>query len=314
MRVSTNAHTFCPKKDSIMKIRLISGAVYITVLVIAYCLKIFVHDFCFDALIYAFALIGTFEMLRAMGERITKAEKGIVFAFSVVCIPVCAVCEYFYNYGLHVTAVGFFVLVLALLTLFVFRHNETTLENLGVSLLSAVYPTILLSLMVLANHMGDKIPQELVAFGLDSRIVVLIIFVVSPCADSIAYLFGRFFKKYFPAKMAPDISPNKTVIGGIGGLIGGMLGAAALYFIYNALAGTFAQMHIWLPVYLGIGLVVSAATEFGDLVESGIKRKAGIKDMGNIMPGHGGILDRIDGSLFAAVVAYQIFELIYLIV
>ena len=71
-------------------------------------------------------------------------------------------------------------------------------------------------------------------------------------------------------------------------------------------------MYIWLPVYLGMGLLASVATAFGDLVESCIKRKRGLKDMGDLMPGHGGILDRIDGTLFATVAVYVSFILITL--
>ena len=113
--------------------------------------------------------------------------------------------------------------------------------------------------------------------------------------------------------MAPTVSPNKTVIGGIGGLVGGLVGAAILYFSYNAVAGSFENMALWLPVYLGIGLLTAAATEFGDLVESCIKRKVDIKDMGKLMPGHGGILDRIDGTQFATVVVYLCFTIIHVI-
>ena len=120
-------------------------------------------------------------------------------------------------------------------------------------------------------------------------------------------------KSKFPKKMAPVVSPNKTVIGGVGGLVGGLVGAAILYFSYNAVAGSFADLAIWLPVYLLIGLLAAAATEFGDLVESCIKRKAEIKDMGRLMPGHGGILDRIDGTQFAAVAVYVAFAVIHLI-
>ena len=112
--------------------------------------------------------------------------------------------------------------------------------------------------------------------------------------------------------MAPNISPNKTVIGGIGGLVGGMLGAVALYFIYNAtVVGEFIDMQIWLPVYIGVGLLGAITTAFGDLVESCIKRKVDLKDMGKIMPGHGGVLDRIDGTLFATIAVYTVFTLIH---
>ena len=297
-----------------MKIRLISGTCYILLLAAFFCLKIFLPygDFYFDGLIFAFAMLGTFEMLRATKEKTTKAERGLVYAFTVITIPAVALLEYFKGCGLAVMGGAFFVLAVLLLSLLVVRHEETSLEGLGISLLSAVYPTLLLALMVLANHAVS--PTGLEKFAFDSRLLILFVFVVSPCADSIAYVFGRFLRKYFPKKMTPVISPNKTVIGGIGGLVGGMLGAAALYFIYNAVAGSYDQMYLWLPVYLGLGLLASVATAFGDLVESCIKRKLGLKDMGNIMPGHGGALDRLDSAFFSTIVVYLAFLIICLAV
>ena len=305
---------FLKGKGERMKIRLISGTCYIALLAGFFCLKIFLPygDFYFDALIYAFALLGTFEMLRATKDKTTSAERGFVYAFSALCIPACAFGEYFKGWGFAVIGVGVLLLAVALLALLVVRHEETSLEGLGISLLSAIYPTVFLALMVIANH--ATAPLALKKFGFDSRLLILFVFVVSPCADSIAYVFGKFLRKYFPKKMTPVISPNKTVIGGIGGLVGGMLGAAALYFIYNAAAGSFDQMHIWLPVYLAVGLAASVATAFGDLVESCIKRKLGLKDMGNIMPGHGGALDRLDSALYSTIVAYLAFVIIVLVV
>ena len=277
-----------------MKIRLITGTCYIAVLLVFFLLKIFVHDLFFDALIYAFALIGTFEMTRAMKDGITKAEKIAIFAFAVVCIPACALCEQFGGTGLQAAAVCFFALAVALLSLLVARHEETSPQNLGVAFLCAVYPTLLLALLTLTNHLSG--PPALEQFALNSDLAILFVFVISPFADSLAYVFGRFLKSKFPKKMAPVVSPNKTVIGGVGGLVGGLVGAAILYFSY-----------------LLIGLLAAAATEFGDLVESCIKRKAEIKDMGRLMPGHGGILDRIDGTQFAAVAVYVAFAVIHLI-
>ncbi len=298
-----------------MKIRTISGACYMAILVAFYALKVCIPtygDFCFDGLIYAFALLGTFEMLRATKEMTTKAERILVYAFTAVCIPATALSEFFFGAGF--TAIGACVLALSalLLSLLVSRHEETSLEGLGISLLSAVYPTLFLALLSIVNHAAAPIGYEKFAF--DSRVLLLFVFVITPCADSIAYVAGRFLRKYFPKKMAPVLSPNKTVVGAVGGLVGGMLGAAAVYFIYNATVGTYEQMYIWLPVYLAVGLVGSLVTMFGDLVESCIKRKLGIKDMGNIMPGHGGALDRLDSSLFATVVAYLAYIFVCFIV
>ncbi len=305
---------YCKKNREVlpMKIRLLSGSCYVAILVAFFCLKLFVSDLFFDGLIYAFALIGSFEMLRALKEKITFAQSCVVYAYAVTAIPAVALCEYFFHSGALVTGVCFFVFALLTLSLLVVDYQNATLEGTGCSLLAGVYPMLLLCLLTLVNH--AVAPAALEKFAFDSRILILFIFVVSPCADSIAYVFGISFKRFLPKKLAPNLSPNKTIIGGVGGLVGGMLGALALYFAYNAISGSFENMGLWLPVYLGIGLFASLATAFGDLVESSIKRKLEIKDMGKIMPGHGGALDRIDGTLYATVAVYLAFALVGLFV
>ena len=315
-----------------MKIRLITGASYVVVLAIFYLLKIFVSDLCFDALIWVFSLIGTFEMLRAFGvfdntklreksngaaqERktagtsvcVTKAQAAGVFALAAVCIPACALFQQFFSLGVQAAATAFFLFSVYLLSLLVVRHEETGAENTGMAFFAAVYPTLLLVLLSFTNHLTAAAALEKYLFN--SNLAILFIFVISPFSDSLAYVFGRFLKGKFPKKMAPVVSPNKTVIGGIGGLVGGLVGAAILYFSYNAAAGSFDNTALILPIYLIIGVIAAAATEFGDLAESCIKRKVGIKDMGKLLPGHGGILDRIDGTLFATVAVYAAFVIV----
>lgn len=295
-----------------MKIRLISGSCYVALLIAFYCLKIFVHDFFFDGLLYAIGLLGTYELLRALKDKTTSTQRCVTFAFAIVALPAVALAEYFFKMGILVMGVEFFVFSLAILCLLVVCYTETSLESTGLSLLSGLYPTMLLCLLSLVNHAAA--PKGLEELAFDSRLLILMIFVIAPCADSIAYVFGVSLKKHFPKKMTPNLSPNKTIVGGIGGLVGGVLGALILYFAYNGACGSFEQMEIWLPVYLAIGLVGAVATAFGDLVESAIKRKIGIKDMGKIMPGHGGALDRIDSVLFAAIVVYAAYLLIVLCV
>ncbi len=298
--------TCSPKK--IMKTRTISATVYVAVLLIFYLLKIFVHPLCFDVLTYVFAIIGTFEMLRAVKERTTTAERAIVMIFTCICIPVTAIAS-MYGYGVHLLGICMFIVVIALLSLLVLDHKKTTVENLGIAFFTSVYPTVLVSFLVFVNHI--EVPDALGELAFNSNLLIPMIFAISPLSDVFAYLVGCSLKKVFPAKLAPSISPNKTIVGAIGGLIGGMVAAGAVYGIYGAIAGSFADIQIWLPVFLAIGLIGALATEFGDLVESCIKRKLEIKDMGNIMPGHGGILDRIDGTMFTGVVVYLAFELIY---
>lgn len=303
-----------------MKNRVISGLIYAVIVAGCFLLKAFVNDLFFDLFVYAAAIIGTFEITRAFGDSITKVQRVMVFVFAVAVIPVCALAEYLFGYGLHVACVCFFGLSISLLSLLVFRHDETTLENIGSALFSAVYPALLLCLLVLANHIGEAPVVE----GFDkvigknsdvfnSNLAIMLIFVVSPVADIFAFLVGKSLKKVFPQKLAPTLSPNKTVVGFVGSLIGGLIGAGLTYFIYNLILQTgYELIWMWLPIYLAIGLLAALATAFGDLVESCIKRKKGLKDMGNIMPGHGGILDRIDGTIFATVAVYISFAVIHL--
>ena len=111
--------------------------------------------------------------------------------------------------------------------------------------------------------------------------------------DTAAYYVGRAIGSH---KLAPRISPGKTVEGAIGGLIASLL-AGALFKVYwlNTLS--------W-PLCLGLVFVLAVMGQTGDLVESSLKRSVQIKDSGTLLPGHGGVLDRIDGLLFAAPVLY----------
>jgi CDP-diglyceride synthetase len=279
------------------------------VLVIAYTLKALAHDLYFDALLYAFSLIGASEMVRAVGEKLTHSQRTLVFSFAGICVPCVAFAEN-YGVGAQVALLCFFVFALSSLCLFVFNYEKVNLENVGLSLLCAIYPTVLLLPTVFANHISGG--AELQKFAFNSNLAVLLILAISPISDTFAYLFGKFLHEKFPKKMAETISPNKTVVGGVGAIIGGIVGAVAVYFVYNALFGCFDDMLKWLSLYIVIGVVVSIANAFGDLVESAIKRKLGIKDMGKLLPGHGGILDRIDGTIFAGIAVYFVFIVVFL--
>jgi len=128
------------------------------------------------------------------------------------------------------------------------------------------------------------------------RILALIVLVA--CNDTFAFLSGVLFGKHL---MAPHVSPKKTWEGFIGAIIATMVGAAlVLHFAFEK------------PWYFGaiLGIVGVVTATFGDLIESAIKRDLGIKDMGNILPGHGGILDRIDSLLFTGPAVWFAFELI----
>jgi len=116
-------------------------------------------------------------------------------------------------------------------------------------------------------------------------------------SDSAAYFVGRTMGKN---KLAPVVSPNKTWEGAAGGLIGGII--VSLFFLLPTPVRLTAFVNWWQIVILG--LMISVFGQLGDLVESLLKRNTGVKDSGNLFPGHGGILDRMDSIVFAVVVVY----------
>lgn len=142
---------------------------------------------------------------------------------------------------------------------------------------------------------------SMVALGAYNPWVLAGIFILIWCFDSFAYLVGKYLGSH---KMMPRISPKKTWEGFIGGTIFAG-GAAALIWNYTS-GGDVLTLEQWLLLAV---LVVASAT-LGDLFESALKRKHGIKDSGNMMPGHGGILDRIDSLLFAMPVSFLFLNLI----
>ena len=118
-------------------------------------------------------------------------------------------------------------------------------------------------------------------------------------SDSAAYFIGKSIGK---RKLAPDISPKKTWEGAIAGLVGAA--AVSLLFLLPTPVQLTAYLNWWQLII--VGLLVSVFGQLGDLVESLFKRNAGVKDSGNIFPGHGGMLDRMDSIVFAVVVVYYV--------
>jgi phosphatidate cytidylyltransferase len=128
------------------------------------------------------------------------------------------------------------------------------------------------------------------------KIFTLVVLV--SCNDTFAYFSGVLFGKH---PLAPHISPKKTWEGLIGALVATTVGASLVFhFVLHD--------HWWLGAIIGVMGVITATC--GDLIESAVKRDLQIKDMGSILPGHGGILDRVDSLLFTAPAVWFVFELI----
>jgi phosphatidate cytidylyltransferase len=126
----------------------------------------------------------------------------------------------------------------------------------------------------------------------------LLLFTVTWFADIFAFAVGSALKG---PKLWPRYSPNKTWSGFFGGLVAASLGAIGIVALSGVLPA-LPDLHLPWPVAAAIGLLGGLATMAGDLWESMLKRRFGVKDSGDLIPGHGGVLDRVDGLMFAAIV------------
>ena len=147
-----------------------------------------------------------------------------------------------------------------------------------------------------------------ISFGINSYNPKIIIglFILIWTNDTFAYIVGKAIGKH---KLLERVSPKKTIEGFLGGLIFAMIAGILISKYYIQANAAFAQksMYIW----VSIALIVGVFGTIGDLVESKFKRIAGVKDSGKIMPGHGGILDRLDSVIFVAPIVYLFYQILY---
>ena len=136
----------------------------------------------------------------------------------------------------------------------------------------------------------------------NGKILIWYVFLASWGTDIFAYLIGKHFGKH----KFTQISPNKS----IEGCVGGILGAVVAILIYTFVCNNVFNMSINYFYAIFISILLSCISQIGDLAASSIKRYCGIKDYSNLIPGHGGMLDRIDSVLFLAPFAYLLFTIL----
>ena len=171
-----------------------------------------------------------------------------------------------------------------------------------------IYPTMLIMLFIIINNISKFVSADIGNLALYLLVLTMIIPVF---VDTFAMLTGSIFGG---KKLCPKISPKKTISGAIGGLLWGVIGAVLVFVLFSAITQfdvVFNSLNIEIWHFAIVGFAGSILCQVGDLFESLLKRKAGIKDSGNSLPGHGGFLDRIDSHIFniIAVLIYCIIVL-----
>ena len=172
-------------------------------------------------------------------------------------------------------------LFIALVFLFRFQDMQSVSKDLAMALLGIFYLPLLLSHVVMLRALPS------------GQSWVFLVLLVVMASDTLAYFVGMKFGKH---RLYEAVSPNKTIEGALGGLAGATLGAALGKYLF------FTELQI--ADVIIFGLLAGISSQLGDLLESLLKRSFGVKDSGTLIPGHGGLLDRLDSLLFAFPVAF----------
>lgn len=266
-------------------IRAVTGLIYAAVVVLSivfYGVSSF-SCLALDLLFLFFALLGVWECFRmaqnldAQPQRITALLLSVMLLLAPMFLSFCENID-----PPTILSAGFEGMVLCVMCLpfaiEIFRNRPNPLLNVSVTLLPVLWVALPFSLAI---RLATFCPQ-----------LLLSIFILLWVNDTLAYCVGSLFGRH---KLCERISPNKSVEGFLGALV--LTSGASIAFSFIPY---FSNSIIVSPLeWLGFSLIVILSGTLGDLAESLFKRNCGVKDSGNILPGHGGILDRMDSALLA---------------
>ena len=260
----------------------------------------------YTLLVAAVAPMATYELMHAC-----SVKSPLLYA---VACAASAFSAFYVSYDIPLKAVGVFVSFYALTLLFlaVILNKEIKYVDSVVTLFASVAIPYSFTCFIRLNDIAKLSPEKLSHH--EGAFLVMLAFSCSWLTDSFAFLVGRKFGKH---KMTPVISPKKSFEGAIfGTLITAAVNVLLLccYSLgtgklgYHAFFGESAMKYLYI---VPISCVLSVVSMFGDLAASVLKRNVGIKDYSNLLPGHGGIMDRFDSTMFVLPVLYGIYALIY---
>lgn len=262
------------KMSSFLK-RLLSGAILLLCILLVVPmggLPLFFLTLCIS-------LLGLYELYRVFG--IEKRSIGYIGYITVLM--------YYLLVWFQIEEYLTLMIILSLMGMFAFyviTYPEYQIDHVAKAFLSVVYAGIMMSYLFQTRYVPD------------GRIFIWLIFIASWGSDTCAYCSGMLLGKH---KMTPNLSPKKTVEGAIGGVLGSAILGALFAFLFRRYFTEVASPVLTSAIACAVGALISM---IGDLTASGIKRDYTVKDYGNLIPGHGGIMDRFDSVIFTAPAVY----------
>lgn len=271
-----------------MKTRIITAILAIVIILVP-CF-VFLHSFVLPLILGLFSAIAVYEIINATGGK-----NKVLLALS--CLTAAAI-PFAFHFNFEIPFMPVTVIyVLAYLIIMVPMHKTTKFNDVITALFSTVAVPCSLSFFILLRDTYISYPAKFTKSA--GVFLILLAMFCAWMTDTFAYFTGKFLGKH---KLCPNVSPNKTIEGAVGGIIGNMIACSVMFIIFDRFFFTVHTLTIWQIII--ISAILSVISMFGDLSASLVKRNNGIKDFGNIFPGHGGVMDRIDSCLFVLPALY----------
>lgn len=276
-----------------MKQRVLSGVV---IAVVAISVLLLMNTVVFPIVWTVLAVMAVYEI-----EKVTQIKNKALVVLSLAFSALFCLNECFGFAEVSYSAV-LAVYVLIMLTVMLIGYDITKFEHVAVAFFASVAVPFAFSIFVylrdISLHSDGKFSKT------EGVYLILLVLVCSWLTDVFAYFTGRAFGKH---KLCPKISPKKTVEGAVGGIIIPAVINIIVLAVFNRFFFDSTVIPYW--AMLIISPVLSIASMLGDLSASTIKRNFGVKDFSNLIPGHGGIMDRFDSCLFVLPAIYVIVNL-----
>lgn len=250
-----------------LKTRIISACVFVPVILVA----AFVGSWLWAALVLAIALVGGYEYGKMVEAKEYRFLPWIYYPSATLIVVLAQL----FPESPAILMAALFLSFAAYMTMFILGKYD--IEEVTMNIAAVVYIPIAMACAILLR---SGFP--------DGMWLILLLLIIQWFTDSGAYLIGSSIGKH---KLMPKVSPKKSVEGAVGGIVVAVIGAMLLNTFVNILPVGYMAF---------IAVVISIGGQLGDLCESALKRWAGVKDSGTLIPGHGGMLDRFDSMLFAA--------------